>query len=154
MNHFKLYTFCPMPNKTNHKFFWLMHLALLRNIISESSSDVDVKIENIGKEVGRRLLDDFCARFLIFEKIKSEEIEKYLNLFLNNYLGKVSIEKSFVVFEEPISENQREVGLLLLKFILEAIFVNLNDKISFGITNGKIQINLNAPTTKISEIDD
>lgn len=143
-----------MPNKTNHKFFWLMHLALLRNIISESSSDVGVRIENIGKEVGRRLLDDFCARFLIFEKIKSEEIEKYLNLFLNNYLGKVSIERSFVVFEEPISDNQREVGVLLLKSILEAIFVNLNDKVSFGITNGQIQINLNAPTTKISEIDD
>jgi hypothetical protein len=131
-----------------------MHLALLRNIISESSSDVGVRIENIGKEVGRRLLDDFCARFLIFEKIKSEEIEKYLNLFLNNYLGKVSIERSFVVFEEPISDNQREVGVLLLKSILEAIFVNLNDKVSFSITNGKIQVNLNAPKAKVSEIDD
>lgn len=127
-----------MIKKTNPKFFWLLHLAFLRKMIHNLSPEEKKTIEKIGVEIGKRLLDDFCARFKIFDKIRGEDTEKHLKLFLENYIGNVTIHNGTILFNEQISKNQQEIGLFLLKTILREIFKPLNEKISIEVQNEKI----------------
>lgn len=137
-----------MDRKTNTKLFWLLHLAFLRKVISESKGNEIKKLEKIGSGIGRRLLDDYCARFLIFEKVDNRSIMGFLKKFTENYMVNVEIENNFVVFKNSLAKYQQLAGLTLMKSILQHVFESINDEIVFSVTGEKIGISFKSRSSQ------
>lgn len=132
-----------MVKKINNDFQWLLHIAFLRKIINEHSDNYLEYLNETGKEIGIRLVDDFCARFKVYEKIKDSEIEKYLTIFLDFYFDKeILVDKNTIIFKNDILAHHKNPGVYLFKEILTQVFSNLNDNVQFLILNEKLEFNL------------
>jgi hypothetical protein len=122
-----------MNKKINPKLFWILHISFLRKIISESKGEELKRVTEIGYEIGRRLCDDFCSNFQIFEKIKDNQMEKYLKLFFENYFGNVEVAGNKIKFQNSIAKYQREIGLEFFKTVLETVFEVINENVLFEV---------------------
>lgn len=131
-----------MTRKISSSFQWLLHISFLGKILKDHPEDYLSSIKEVGKEIGRRLVDDFCCRHLIFVKIPDSEIRRYIGIFLESYFEKdIQIDGEYIVFANVILRNQRAPGLELFKQILETVFHSLNDNIQFDVrSNGCICI--------------
>lgn len=107
----------------------------------EDEGNLLAQVEKFGSSVGRRLLDDFCARYSIYERVDDRKAVQLLKIFLENYIGDTLIDRNTVKFLHPLANYQREIGLKLMAQILGSVFRPMN-RIQFYIENQTICFNL------------
>lgn len=127
-----------MAGEINNDVFSLFYLALLRRIVRENlGSPEDVCLE-IGKEIGQRVVEDFCAKNSIHGPIKRDGVEACIRLFFRTYLGKEIEIKGRALRIKEIFENY--TGLWLFSSMLNEVFQCLNHEVFFRAENGGITI--------------
>jgi hypothetical protein len=128
-----------MPRKINNDFQWLLHIAFLRKVIKEHPENYKSYIEAAAKEIATRLVDDFCAKYLIYEKIDKSEAIKYLKTFLAHYFDNdILVENNEIKIINEILKHQKSPGILLIKNILQSVFDTIGSGLVFDELNGRL----------------
>ncbi|KAL6120274.1 hypothetical protein NUSPORA_03023 [Nucleospora cyclopteri] len=107
-------------------FYTAFFTTLIKNHIKEHKSCYEE-----GRKMGKRLIDDFCAKNYIYTKFREEDAEKMMRLLLKEYVTNESVEivvlnrSKICIFLPEIlemynSENSRE---FLKGFLIEIITV-------------------------------
>ena len=118
-----------MGEDIDNKFFALFHLSLAKEIYKSFPNCYNEKLSEIGKEIGLRLVDNFCAENDISEAIKNDEIENYIKLFFQMYFKKkIDIQNGMIHLNEVFEEY---LGIEIFIAILNEVFKPLNTKINF-----------------------
>jgi len=120
-----------MAEQINNEFFSLLHLACLRKIIKENPEDYELVCSSIGKEIGARIIDDFCSKHYIMNKIKRKDIEHYIRLFFSTYFDKtIEFKKNAFKTKEMYEEH---CGLYIIEAILNEVFECLSGQVKIEI---------------------
>ncbi|KAM0681250.1 hypothetical protein GINT2_000448 [Glugoides intestinalis] len=128
-----------MGKKVNNKFQWLFHLAVVRKVRKENPTNYKEKLSELAIEVGARITDDFCSRFGVFEKVSNDDVQKYLNLFLDYYFeNDVKMAGKELKLENEILKYECEQTLFFIKEILNCVFKEINEAFLLEINNGKL----------------
>jgi len=121
-----------MSRKISSDFQWLFHLALLRRVIRDHPDTYKDHLHSIAEDIGTRLVNDFCARFQLYKKIKDEDIKKYLKIFLSFYFeNSFVVEANEIKCSDDVLSNQRSPGIFLFREILQIVFDTLNGNTIF-----------------------
>lgn len=128
-----------MSKKINSDFLWLFHLAMLRKVIKDDPENYADHLGDIGKDIGCRLAEDFCARFSIYEKVQNKDVAKYLKILLEFYFdnGLVASDGEIRAVDSVL-KHQRSPGAYVLKEIFQAVFDILNGDVIFTVSDDKI----------------
>ncbi|ELA41107.1 uncharacterized protein VICG_01900 [Vittaforma corneae ATCC 50505] len=137
--HFWFFKPLAMSKKINSDFQWLLHLAVLRTVIRDHPQDYTRYLSDIGRDIGNRLADDFCARFSIYGKIQNKDVERYLKIFLEFYFGNDLVTGNCEVrTSSSILKHQGVPGAVMFKEIFQEVFDSLNGNVVFADSNDKI----------------
>lgn len=134
-----------MPRKISSEFQWMLHISFLGKILKDNPSDYIQSVKEIGTEVGRRLVDDFCSRHSLFTKLPNDEIVQYMKIFLELYFEKdVQINEDGIIFTNEILRRQGRPGTELFREILHTVFHLLNNEVVLEVAgDDKIHITFN-----------
>jgi hypothetical protein len=122
-----------MAEEVNNSVFSLFYLALLRKIVKENPENYEAVCLEVGKEIGQRIAEDFCAKHCVHGRIKRESTEKYIRLFFKTYFGReVEIKGKSLRTREVFEEYP---GMWLFSAMLNETFQYLNSEVVFGVEN-------------------
>lgn len=128
-----------MTRKITKEFQWLFHLAILRRVIKDHPEGFTAALEEMAKDIASRMADDFCARFLIYEKIKKCDIEKYLKTFVQFYFeNEFTVSHGEIKAAGSILGSQNSPGIHLFREIFQGVFNVLNGDVVFKSLEDKI----------------
>lgn len=127
-----------MAEEINNDMFSLFYLALLRKIIRESPENYESVCQEVGKEIGQRIAEDFCAKHCIYGSIRRESIEKHIRLFFKTYFGKdIEIKGGVLRIRELFEEYP---GMWLFSSMLNEVFRHLSSEVTFKVENNRVNI--------------
>ena len=101
-----------MLKKISSDFQWLLHLAVLSKIIKDHPDPKEYfkYLKEFAKELGERLIDDFCAKFIIYEQIKNKDLGNYIKMFLEFYFsGDLIYESLEIHFSNDFLNHQKNL---------------------------------------------
>lgn len=125
-----------MAEEINNDVFSLFYLALLRKVLKENPEDSETVCLEIGKEIGQRIVEDFCAKHSIHGPVKRESIERHIRSFFRTYLGKeIEIKGKTLRVKELFEEH---AGLWLFSSMINEVFQCLSQEVDFKAGNGGI----------------